>query len=189
MANTFDDQLSMILSLPGSMITQNCGLSFKDALEPLTVAIYTFPHLLLFRVSIGIEKAFFHRIVFLYAISTCSSPMSLQDGKVPQQMLRSGLMHWPEVFQCQQDSIILQMQDFLIARNFLFLFVVFITIFRSGVLLVLEGPVLRLQKNWDQTGPDRFRTANSQDRKRPRPRSSLRSFAIVEIKGLIKNRL
>jgi hypothetical protein len=45
-------------------------------------------------------------------------------------------MHWQKGFQHLKDFIILQMQDILIARNFLFLFVVFGTIFRSGVLQV-----------------------------------------------------
>jgi len=48
----------------------------------------------------------------------------------------SGLMHWQKGFQHLKDSIILRMQDILIARNFLFLFVVFGIIFRSGVLQV-----------------------------------------------------
>jgi len=100
------------------------------------VAIYTSPHLLLSKVSIGIEKDFFHKTAFSYAISTCSSPTSLQAGRVLQQMLESGLMHWQKGFQCLKDSFILQMQDILIARNFLFLFGVFGIIFRSGVLQV-----------------------------------------------------
>ena len=48
----FDVQLPMILSLPGSMIMANYGLSSKDALEPLMVVIYTSSHPLLSKVSI-----------------------------------------------------------------------------------------------------------------------------------------
>ena len=136
MANMFNIQLPMIQSLPGFAMMANCGPSFRDALEPLMVAIYTSPHLLLSKVSIGIEKDFFHKTAFSYAISTCSSSTSLQAGRVLQQMLESGLMHWQKGFQCLKDSFILQMQDILIARNFLFLFGVFGIIFRSGVLQV-----------------------------------------------------
>jgi hypothetical protein len=39
-------------------------------------------------------------------------------------------------FQRRKDSIILQMQDSLIAKTLLFLFVVFVIIFRSGELQV-----------------------------------------------------
>ena len=74
------------------------------------------------------------RIVSSYAISTCSSHTLFQAGKVLQQMLRFGLMHWQKDFLCQKDFIILQMPDILTARNFLFLFMVFGIIFRSGVL-------------------------------------------------------
>ena len=136
MASMFDVQPPMILSLPGFMITANYGLSSKDALEPLTVATCPSPHLLLSKVSIGIEKAFFHRTASSYVTLTCSSHIFLQAGKVLQQILVSGLMHWQKGFQHQKDSIILQMQVFLIARNFLFLFVVFGIISRSGVLRV-----------------------------------------------------
>jgi hypothetical protein len=136
MANMFEVQPQMILSLPGFMITANYGLSSKDALEPLMVAIYPSLHLLPSKVSIGIEKAFFHRTASLYATLACSSHIFLQAGKVLQQILGSGLMHCQEGFQHPKDFIILQMQDFLIARNFLSLFVVFGIIFRSGVLQV-----------------------------------------------------
>ena len=108
----------------------------KDALEPLMVAIYPSLHLLPSKVSIGIKKAFFHRTVFSYVTLTCFSHIFLQAGKVLQQILRSGLMHWQKGFQHLKDFIILQMQDFLIARNFLSLFMVFAIIFRSGVLQV-----------------------------------------------------
>ena len=132
----FEVQLPMILSLPGFIITANYGLSSKDALEPLMVAISLFLHLLSSKVSIEIERALFHRTVFSYVTLTCSSHTFLQAGKVLQQILGSGLMHWQKDFQHLKDFIILQMQDFLIARNFLFLFVVFSIIFRSGVLQV-----------------------------------------------------
>ena len=132
----FNIQLPMILCLPGSLKTANFGLSSKDALEPLMVVIYTSPPLLLSKVSIRIEKAFFHRIVSSYAISTCSSHTFFQAGKVLQQMLGSGLMHWQNDFLCLKDFIILQMLDILTARNFLFLSMVFGIIFRSGVLQV-----------------------------------------------------
>ena len=95
-------------------------------------------HLLPSKVSIGIEKAFFHRTASSYVTSTCSSHIFLQAGKVLQQILMSGLMHWQKGFQHLKDSIILQMQDILIARNFLFLVVVFSIIFRSGVLQVFS---------------------------------------------------
>ena len=111
-------------------------LSSKDALEPLTVAICPSLHLFPSKVSIGIEKASFLRTVSSFVTLTCSSHTSLQAGKVLQPILVSGLMHWQKGFQCLKDSIILQMQDILIARNFLFLFVVFGIIFRSGVLRV-----------------------------------------------------
>ena len=136
MANMFEVQLPMILSLPGFMITANYGLSSKDALEPLMVAISLFLHLLPSKVSIEIERALFHRTVFSYVTLTCSSHTFLQAGKVLQQILGFGLMHWQKDFQHLKDFIILQMPDFLIARNFLFLFVVFGIIFRSGVLQV-----------------------------------------------------
>ena len=64
MANMFKVQLPMILSLPGFIVTANYGLPSKDALEPLMVAICPSLHLLPFKVSIGIKKAFFHRTVF-----------------------------------------------------------------------------------------------------------------------------
>src|SRR5271168_2967799 len=134
MADMFNVQPPMILSLPEFTITANYGLSSKDALEPLMVAICPSPHLQPSKVSIGIEKAFFHRIVFSYVILTCFLPIFLQAGKVLQQILVSGLMRWQKGFQYLKDSIILQMQDILIAGNFLFLFVVFGIIFRSGVL-------------------------------------------------------
>ena len=129
-------QLPMILSLPGFIATANYGLSSKDALEPLMVAICPSLHLLPSKVSIRIKKAFFHRIVSLYITFPYSSHIFTQVGKVLQQILGSGLMHWPEGFQYLKDFIILQMQDFLIARNFLSLFVGFSIIFRSGVLQV-----------------------------------------------------
>ena len=88
------------------------------------------------KVSIEIGKAFFHRIAFLYAISTCSSHISLQAGKALQLMREFGLMPWQGGFQCRRDFIILQMRDILIARNFLFHFVVYDIIFRNGVLQV-----------------------------------------------------
>ena len=136
MANMFDIQLQMILSLPGFVITANYGLFLKDALEPLMVAICPSLHLLLSKVSIGIEKASFHKTVCLYVTSTCSSHIFLQAGKVLQQILGSGQMHCSEVSKYPMDFITLQMQDFLIARNFLFHFGVFGIIFRSGVLQV-----------------------------------------------------
>jgi hypothetical protein len=126
----------MILSLPRSIIIANYGPSSKDALEPSMGAIFIFLHLLPSKVSIGIEKAFFHRTVCSYAISTCSSHIFLQDGKVLQQMLMSGQMRWQKDFQYLLESIILQMQDIPIARNFLFLSMVFSIIFRSGALQV-----------------------------------------------------
>jgi hypothetical protein len=100
------------------------------------VAICLSLHLLPSKVSIGIEKAFFHRIVSSYVTSTCSSRIFFQAGKVLRQILVSGQMHWQKGFQCPKDSIILQMQDILIARNFLPLFVVFDIIFRSRELQV-----------------------------------------------------
>ena len=118
MADMFEVQLLMILSLSGFTITANYGLSSKDALEPLMVAIYPFLHLLLSKVSIGIKKAFFHRTVSSYVTLTCSLHIFLQVGNVLQQILGSGLMHWQEGFQYLKDFIILQMQDFLIAKNF-----------------------------------------------------------------------
>ena len=54
--------------------------------------------LLLSKISIGIEKGSFYRIVSSYAISTCSSYTLFQAGKVPQQMLGFGLMHWQRIF-------------------------------------------------------------------------------------------
>ena len=48
----------------------------------------------------------------------------------------SGIMYWQKGFQCLKDSIILQMEDILIARKFLSLFMVFGITFRSGVLQV-----------------------------------------------------
>ena len=135
MANMFEVQLPMILSLPGFIVTANYGLPSKDALEPLMVAICPSLHLLPSKVSIGIEKAFFPRIV---SLCVTFSRIFLQVGKVLQQILGSGLMHWPEGFQYLKDFIILQMQDFLIARNFLSLFVGFGFIFRSGVLQVFS---------------------------------------------------
>ncbi|KAF8817100.1 hypothetical protein BYT27DRAFT_7075532 [Phlegmacium glaucopus] len=130
MANMFKVQPPMILSLPKFMITANYGLFSKDALEPLMVAICPSLHYCLFsnaqkystlpsKVSIGIKKTFFHRTVSSYVTLTCSSHIFLQAGKVLQQILGSGLMHWQEGFQHLKDFIILQMQDFLIARNFL----------------------------------------------------------------------
>ena len=135
-ASMFDIQSPMMLSLPEFMITANYGLSSKDALEPLMVATCPSLHLLSSKVFIEIEKAFFHRTASSYVTLTCSSHIFLQAGKVLQQILMSGLIHWQKNFQHLKDSIILQMQDFLIARNFLFLFVVFGIIFRSGVLQV-----------------------------------------------------
>ena len=88
------------------------------------------------KVFTGIVKAFFHRTVSSYVTLTCFSHTFLQAGKVPPLMLGSGQMHWPEGFQYLRGSIILQMQDILIVRNFWFLFVVFGIIFRSGVLQV-----------------------------------------------------
>jgi hypothetical protein len=60
----------------------------------------------------------------LFIISTCSSHTFFQARTVLQQILGSGLMHWQEGFPCLKDSIILQMQNILITRNFLFLFMV-----------------------------------------------------------------
>ena len=103
MANMFKVQLPMILSLPGFMITANYGLSSKDALEPLMVAISLFPYLLPSKVSIRIERALFHRTVFSYVTLTCSSHTFLQAGKVLRQILGSGLMHWQKDFQHLKD--------------------------------------------------------------------------------------
>jgi len=114
----------------------NYGLSSKDALEPSMVAICPSLHPLLSKVSTGIKKAFFYRTVSAYVTLTCSSHTFLQAGKVLQLMLMSGLMHWQKGFQYLKDSIILQMQDILISRNSLYLFVVFSITFRSGVLQV-----------------------------------------------------
>ena len=136
MASMFDVQPPVILSLPGFMIMENYGLSSEDALEHLMVPICPSLHPMLSKVSIGIEKAFFHRTVSAYVTLTCSSHTFLQAGKVLQLMLRSGLMHWQKGFRYLKDSIILQMQDILTARNFLFLSIVFSIIFRSGVLQV-----------------------------------------------------
>ena len=138
MANMFDLQPLMILFLPGFVMTENFGLSSKDASEPLMVPICPSLHPPLSKVSTGIVKAFFHRTVSAYVTLTCSSRTSLQAGKVLQLMLGSGLMHWQKGFRYLKDSIILRMQDTLIARNFLFLFVVFGIIFRSGVLQVFS---------------------------------------------------
>jgi hypothetical protein len=91
---------------------------------------------LLSKISIAIGKVFFHRIVFSYVISTCSSHTFSQAGKVLQQILGSGVMHWQKDFLHLKDIIILQMPDFLTARIFLFLFLVCGIIFRSGVLQV-----------------------------------------------------
>ena len=134
MVNTFNAQILMTPSLPSSVIIANSGLSFEGALELLMVAIYIFLHLPLSRVSIEIAKAFFPRTASSYAISTCSSHTSSQAGKALRQMPVSGMMHWRKGFQCLKNSIILQMEDILIARNFLSLFVVFDITFRSGVL-------------------------------------------------------
>src|ERR1700682_2610319 len=49
--------------------------------------------------------------------------------------------------------------------------------------VVLGSPVSRLEKNRTKTGTGPIRTGNSQDRKRPRPRSGLRSFRIWEFRG------
>ena len=54
--------------------------------------------------------------------------------------------------------------------------------------LVLGSPVSRLQKNRDRTGPRLPRTGNSQDRRRPQLRSSLRSLRILEISRPTKDR-
>jgi hypothetical protein len=53
----------MVQFLPGSTIMANYGLSSKDALEPLMVAISIFLHLLLFKISIRTKKAFYPRTV------------------------------------------------------------------------------------------------------------------------------
>ncbi|KIK05229.1 hypothetical protein K443DRAFT_642468 [Laccaria amethystina LaAM-08-1] len=107
MVDMFEVQPPMIPSLPRFMITANYGLSSEDALEPLMVAICLSLHLLLSKVSIRIERAFFHRTVSLYVILTCSSRIFLQAGKVLQQILGSGLMHWQKGFQHLKDFIIL----------------------------------------------------------------------------------
>jgi hypothetical protein len=70
MANTFNVRPPMILSLPRFLITENFGLSSKDALEPSTVAIYPSLHPPLSKVFTEIEKAFFHRIASAYVTST-----------------------------------------------------------------------------------------------------------------------
>ena len=88
----------MILYLASSMKWQIMAFFSKDALEPLMVVIYISPPLLLSKFSIRIKKASFHRIVSSYAISTCSSYTLFQAGKVPQQMLGFGLMHWQRIF-------------------------------------------------------------------------------------------
>jgi hypothetical protein len=136
MGNMFNVQLPMIPSRPGSTITANSGLSFKDALELLMVAIYISLHHLLSKVSIVIAKAFFHRTASSYAISTCTSHTFLPAGKALRRMLGSGMMHYQEGFQCPKDSITLQMEGILIARNFLSLFVECGITFRSGGLQV-----------------------------------------------------
>jgi hypothetical protein len=136
MADMFDIQPPMILSLPGFLTMENYGLSSEDALEPWMVPICPSLHLLLSKVSTGIEKAFFHRTVSAYVTLTCSSHIFFQAGKVLQLMLGYGLMHWQKGFLYLKDSIILRTQDILIARNSLFPFVVFSIIFRSGALLV-----------------------------------------------------
>src|ERR1700678_1382243 len=105
----FDVQLLMIPFLLISTIMANSGLFFKDVLELLMVATFIFLHPLPFKISIGIGKAFFHRIVFSYVISACSSHIFSQAGKALQQMHGSGLMPWQKVFQC--------LQDFHIAQN------------------------------------------------------------------------
>jgi hypothetical protein len=136
MADMFDVRPPMILSLPGFLVMENYGLSSEDALEPLMVPICPSLHPLLSKVSTGIEKAFFRRTVSAYVTLTCSSHIFFRAGKVLQLMLGYGLTHWRKGFLYLKDSIILRMQDILIARNSLFLFVVFGIIFRSGALLV-----------------------------------------------------
>jgi hypothetical protein len=115
---------------------ENYGCSSEDALEQLMVAICCSLHLLLSKISIRIEKAFFCRTISAYVTLICSSQTFLQARKVLQPMLGSELMHSQKGFWCLKDSIFLQMQDILIARNFWFLFMVFSIIFRSGVLQV-----------------------------------------------------
>ena len=134
MADMFDVRLQMIPSLLRSLRVASYILSFKDASELLMEATYISLHLPLSKVSTGIEKAFFHRTAFLYAILICFSHIFLQAGKALQQMQESGLMLWKRDFPCPQDPIILQMQVILIARNLLFRFVVYDIIFRTGML-------------------------------------------------------
>lgn len=132
----FDFQPPMILFLLKFTIMANCGHSFVDVLELLMAAIYIFLHRQLSKVSIVIGRAFFRKTVFSYVISTCSSHIFLQAGKALRQMHGSGLMPYRRGFRCLQDSIILQMQDIHIRKNFLFHFVEFGIIFRSGELQV-----------------------------------------------------
>ena len=107
MANMFNVQPPMILSLPEFLIMENYGLSSKDALEPLMVPICPSLHLLLFKVSTEIEKAFFHRTVSAYVNLTCSSHIFFWAGKVLQLMLGYGLMHWQKGSLYLKDSLIL----------------------------------------------------------------------------------
>jgi hypothetical protein len=143
-ADMFDVQPPKIMSLLGFMITENYGLSSKDALEPSTVAIYPSLHPPLSKVFTEIEKAFFHRIASAYVTSTWFSRTFFLAGKVPQLILVSGLMHWQKGFQHLKDFIILQMQDIRIARTLWFPLVVFGTIFRSGVLQVFGMSLVAL---------------------------------------------
>ena len=48
------------------------------------------------------------------------------------------------------------------------------------------GPVARLQKDRDRTGPGPIKTGNFQDRSRPQPRSGLQSIAISKYSRPIK---
>ena len=47
--------------------------------------------------------------------------------------------------------------------------------------LVFEGPVSRLEKDRDQTGPRLIKTRKFQDRSRPRPQSGLRSIINLRV--------
>ena len=73
MDNMFDIQPRMILSLPRFPMTEHYGLFSKGALEWLMVLIFPSLHPLLCKVSTGIKKGFFHRIVSAYVTLICNS--------------------------------------------------------------------------------------------------------------------
>ena len=92
MDDMFDIQHPMMLFLLISMRMESYGLSFEDVSDPLMVAIYTSPRLLLSKVFIGTGKAFFPKTVFSYAIFTCSSHIFSQAGKALQQIDRKSVV-------------------------------------------------------------------------------------------------